>query len=64
VSEVESRGIRDGRTHVVVTAGQGLDPRPAIFHLARQKGWTLFELHREAGGLEDLFRDLTTEVKP
>jgi ABC-2 type transport system ATP-binding protein len=64
VVDVEGRGTRDGRTSVVVTAGEGLDPRPAIFHLAQQKGWTLFELHREAGGLEDLFRDLTTEVKP
>jgi ABC-2 type transport system ATP-binding protein len=60
VADVEVRGHRDGREALTVTAAEGLDPRPAIFHLAAQKGWTLFELHQEAGGLEQLFRDLTT----
>ena len=32
---------------------------PAIFGLARDKQWTLYELHQESGSLEDLFRDLT-----
>jgi ABC-2 type transport system ATP-binding protein len=60
VADVEVRGHPDGRVALVVTAAEGLDPRPAIFHLAGQKGWTLYELHQEAGGIEQLFRDLTT----
>jgi ABC-2 type transport system ATP-binding protein len=60
VADVEVRGHRDGREMLTVTAGEGMDPRPAIFHLAAQKNWTLYELHQEAGGIEQLFRDLTT----
>jgi ABC-2 type transport system ATP-binding protein len=60
VADVEVRGHREGREALTVTASEGLDPRPAIFHLAAKQGWTLFELHQEAGGLEQLFRDLTT----
>jgi hypothetical protein len=37
----------------------GEDVRPRIFELAKQEGWTLYELHQEAGSLEDLFRQLT-----
>jgi hypothetical protein len=29
--------------------------------MASQKGWTLWELHRERANLEALFRDLTAE---
>jgi hypothetical protein len=37
------------------------DLRPRVFELAKASGWTLFELHQEAGSLEDLFRQLTTD---
>ena len=33
--------------------------RPDLFRLAVSSGWTLYELHQEAGSLEDLFRELT-----
>jgi hypothetical protein len=35
-----------------------------VFELAKASGWTLFELHQEAGSLEDLFRQLTTDQEP
>ncbi len=35
------------------------DVRPRIFELAKAEGWVLYELHQEAGSLEDLFRQLT-----
>jgi ABC-2 type transport system ATP-binding protein len=35
--------------------------RPEIFALAREKGWVLWELHRERASLEDVFRQLTSE---
>lgn len=49
------------RTRVTLTAGGGDDLRPRIFDLAQREGWTLYELHQEAGSLEDLFRELTAE---
>lgn len=35
--------------------------RPEIFALARERGWVLWELHRERASLEDVFRQLTSE---
>ena len=64
VREIESRAGEDGRARVVVLAGGGEDLRPRIFDLAKSSGWTLYELHQEAGSLEDLFRELTTDQEP
>jgi ABC-2 type transport system ATP-binding protein len=61
VTAVDERGTRDGRVLLAVTAEEREDVRPAIFGLARERGWTLYELHQEAGSLEELFRQLTTE---
>jgi ABC-2 type transport system ATP-binding protein len=47
----------DGRVKLNVTAGE--DVRSRIFELAKAEGWVLYELHQEAGSLEDLFRQLT-----
>jgi ABC-2 type transport system ATP-binding protein len=60
VTEVAPVSVRDGRTRLRLTV-TGPDPRPALFRLAVEQGWTLYELHQEGGSLEDLFRDLTTE---
>jgi ABC-2 type transport system ATP-binding protein len=52
----------DGRTRVRLAArGDADELRPRIFALARDRGWTLWELHRERASLEDVFRQLTTE---
>ncbi|MBW8839745.1 MAG: ATP-binding cassette domain-containing protein, partial [Gemmatimonadetes bacterium] len=64
VHEVEPRAGEDGRLRVVVLAAGGEDLRPRIFDLAKRAGWTLYELHQEAGSLEDLFRELTTDQEP
>lgn len=50
----------DGRIRATLTADAQPDIRPEIFRLARARDWTLYELHQEAGSLEDLFRQLTT----
>lgn len=63
VTRVETRDTQDGRTTFTVMADGNLDVRPAIFGLAREKNWTLYELHQETGSLEDLFRQLTAEPK-
>jgi len=59
VTRVEAASGAEGRTVVTVTAEGNTDVRPAIFRLARDKQWTLYELHQESGSLEDLFRELT-----
>jgi len=64
VREVEPRAGEDGRSRITVLASGGEDLRPRIFDLAKTAGWTLYELHQEAGSLEDLFRELTTDQEP
>jgi ABC-2 type transport system ATP-binding protein len=58
VRGVERREASNGRVKLSVMAA-GDDVRPRIFELAKEEGWTLYELHQEAGSLEDLFRQLT-----
>ena len=50
----------NGRVALTVTADRATDLRPEIFALAKARGWTLYELHQEAGSLEDLFHQLTS----
>jgi ABC-2 type transport system ATP-binding protein len=54
----------EGRTRVELDAGGVDELRPEIFRLARDRGWTLWELHRERASLEQIFRDLTAEAGP
>ena len=49
----------DGRVRVELTSSEAGELRPQIFEMARDKGWTLWELHREKASLEQLFRTLT-----
>ena len=49
----------DGRVAVTLTVDGARDLRPEIFALAQARGWTLYELHRQAGTLEELFHQLT-----
>ncbi len=64
VASVETHEPTDGRARATVTAASAEDLRPRIFELAKAEQWTLFELHREAGSLEDLFRELTIQQEP
>jgi ABC-2 type transport system ATP-binding protein len=59
VENVMPSGGHDGRTRLRL-AVTGDDVRPALFRLAVERGWTLYELHEERGSLEDLFRELTS----
>ena len=51
----------DGRTRVHLDANAAAELRPEIFAMARDRGWTLWELHREDASLEELFRSLTSD---
>jgi ABC-2 type transport system ATP-binding protein len=53
------RAGADGRVALTLTADRTTDLRPEIFALAKARGWTLYELHQQAGSLEDLFHQLT-----
>jgi ABC-2 type transport system ATP-binding protein len=59
---VEREASGDGRTALLLTVGGGRDVRPEIFGMARDRGWTLYELHQESRSLEDLFLELTAEA--
>jgi len=54
----------EGRTRVVLDSSDARELRPEIFGLARERGWTLWELHRERASLEQLFHDLTADDEP
>jgi len=54
----------DGRARVELTASGDTDLRPLIFRSAMERGWTLWELHRERQSLEELFRELTGTAAP
>jgi ABC-2 type transport system ATP-binding protein len=61
VSGVTRRSAAGGRVAVTLSADTEEDLRPKIFQLAKECGWTLYELHQERGNLEALFRQLTAE---
>ena len=52
----------EGRVRVRLDSGDASELRPEIFAMARDRGWTLWELHREEASLEQLFRSLTADV--
>jgi hypothetical protein len=45
---------------VELLSADATELRPDVFRLARDRGWTLWELHKEKASLEQLFRDLTS----
>ncbi len=59
---VHRQASGDGRTALMVVAGVDRDLRPEVFGLARDRGWTLYELHQEARSLEDLFLQVTEDA--
>ena len=63
VRDVEAGVSREGRVVVTVISDGPADIRPAIFEQAKSRGWTLYDLHRESGSLEELFRQLTTSAE-
>jgi len=51
----------DGRVRVELETAESSELRPEIFRMARDRGWTLWELHRERATLEQVFQRLTAE---
>ncbi len=50
----------DDRVRVTLESEGDGELRPEIFRLATERGWTLWELHRERKSLEQVFRHLTS----
>lgn len=50
-----------GRERVELVGAGDEELRPRIFRLAGERGWTLWELHRERASLEQLFQELTDD---
>lgn len=59
VARVEPAHDEGHRPRFLVTGRESFDPRPEIFALVRDRGWTLWELRREQENLEQFFRELT-----
>ncbi len=60
VDRVDRENAEGRRTRLTLTVSSSGDLRPAIFDLAKEQGWQLWELHQESATLEEVFRDLTT----
>lgn len=50
-----------GRWRIRLEAPHETELRPIIFELARDRGWILWELHRDSASLERLFHALTND---
>lgn len=54
--------VEAGASAFELQAARGVDVRPAVFALVRDRGWELVELHRQVLDLEGIFRKLTKDV--
>jgi ABC-2 type transport system ATP-binding protein len=59
VQTVESATTADGEGYRICGT-DGMDLRPAVYELAREKGWPLRELRRDVRTLETVFNELAT----
>jgi ABC-2 type transport system ATP-binding protein len=59
VRAVTASPAKNGRTGATITTDGSVDVRPLVFGVAKEHGWTLYELHRETRSLEELFMQLT-----
>jgi len=61
VAQVESAAVAAGQEYRIRGAN-GADLRPAVYEMARDKGWALCELRRDVRTLEAVFNELATSV--
>jgi ABC-2 type transport system ATP-binding protein len=61
VASHSTEAVED-RVRVLFEGHGDHDLRPDVFRLARDRGWTLWELHRERNSLEQVFRNLTADA--
>ncbi len=61
VARATLRGTTSTSTRLEVVGKGQQDVRPALYELAVERGWKVYELHREALDLEGIFRRLTAD---
>ena len=61
VDQVETAPVAEGQEYRIRGAN-GADLRPAVYGMARDKGWALCELRRDVRTLETVFNELATSV--
>ena len=61
IESYEADAPNNGRRRYTISVGGDIDIRPELFKLAKSNDWMLWELHREALSLGELFRTLTDE---
>jgi ABC-2 type transport system ATP-binding protein len=59
--QVTDKRELEGRQAFRVLGSSEQDLRPKLFEIAKQQGWTVYELHEESMSLEDTFRQLTLD---
>jgi len=59
VASVSDAAEFEARPGFLVVGSEGMDPRPDIFALARDRSWTLWEMRKQEEDLEQFFRDMT-----
>ena len=64
ISTVSLVSEQNGVKRFTVETSSSIDIRKELFQLCVQKRWNLLELHREQTSLEDIFRELTSDVIP
>lgn len=58
-TQIVEEKMTDGRSSFIVVSTATEDIRPQLFLMAKEKNWTLYELHEVATNFEDIFRSLT-----
>ncbi len=61
VGKITHKEDKDGHVLLELTASEKMDPRGAIFDLAKKDHWRIWELHQKETTLEEVFRELTVE---
>ena len=61
VDSLQRRDPINGRQRFVLSVSGEGDVRPEIFRIAKQRDWTIWELHEEVARLDDLFHTLTAD---
>ena len=61
VGKVTHKEDKGGHVLLELTASEKMDPRGAIFDLAKKDHWRIWELHQKETTLEEVFRELTVE---
>lgn len=58
-ADCAAAAAEEGLAAVEIGTEGGKDLRPAVFNLAKERGWTLYEMSLRHNSLEDVFRVLT-----